>query len=160
MRQALNVAAGDPNVRMFIWFILRDDPTSAWKSGLVERDGQKKPAFAAFAALAKRYDGRSPQLIVRPGVRNPLVSYAALELWSRSGAGARVGMTVTVYDGARRIGVTQPVSTIGRDGWVSFRAPLTTVKGHVYRVYVTANDIHGDTVDRMVTIEVPAKPGG
>ena len=33
---------------MFIWFILRDDPTSAWQSGLVQRDGAKKPAFAVF----------------------------------------------------------------------------------------------------------------
>ena len=46
--QAITFAANDPNVTIFIWFILRDDPTSAWQSGLVQRDGAKKPAFSAF----------------------------------------------------------------------------------------------------------------
>ncbi len=158
-RQVLNIAAGDPNVRMFIWFILRDDPTSAWKSGLVRRDGTKKPAFATYAALAKKYDGRSPQFVVRAGVTNPLVRFGALELWSRSGTGAKVGMTIAVYDGAREVRTAQPVSTIGRDGWVSFRAPLKTVKGHTYYVTIAANDINGNKVNRSVTIRVPASPG-
>src|SRR5436190_3506205 len=47
-RQALNFVARDPKVAIFIWFILRDDPTSAWQSGLVKRDGTKKPAFNTF----------------------------------------------------------------------------------------------------------------
>ena len=58
VKQALTFAADDPNVQMFIWFIVRDDPTSAWQSGLVQRDGTKKPAFSTFAAR-------------RPAVRRP-----------------------------------------------------------------------------------------
>ena len=38
LREAINIAANDPRVQMFIWFILRDDPTSAWQSGLVSRE--------------------------------------------------------------------------------------------------------------------------
>ena len=56
---------------IFIWFILRDDPTSAWQSGLVQRDGAKKPAFSAFAAVAKPYDGRNPQIFVKGGTHEP-----------------------------------------------------------------------------------------
>jgi hypothetical protein len=52
VRTALRYVAGDPNVEIFIWFILRDDPTSAWQSGLVQRDGAKKPSFGAFSGLA------------------------------------------------------------------------------------------------------------
>ena len=124
MRQAMSIAANDPRVTMFIWFIVRDDPTSAWQSGLLNRDGSKKPAYSVYAALADKYDGRDPQIKVKAGVTNPMVRYAALELWSRSGPGAKVGMTIAVYDGRRLLRTQQPVSTIGQDGWVSFRAPL------------------------------------
>jgi hypothetical protein len=154
-RQAINIAANDPRVTMFIWFILRDDPTSAWQSGLVDRDGTKKPSFSTFASLAYRYDGRNPQITVRAGVVNPLVRFAALELWSRSGNGAKVGMTVAVYDGTKAIKTAQPVASVGADGWVSFRAPLKTVAGHNYNVTVEAGDVHGNQVNRSVLIRVP-----
>jgi hypothetical protein len=151
-RQVLRIAAGDPRVQMFIWFILRDDPTSAWKSGLVERDGTKKPGFGAFASAAYAMDGRSPQIFVRAGITSPLVRFAALELWSRSGAGAKVGLTIAVYDRGRVIKTAQPVSTIGSDGWVSFRAPLKTVKGHDYQITIVANDANGNRVNRSVLL--------
>ena len=155
-RQALNIAVGNPDVQMFIWFILRDDPTSAWQSGLLERSGVKKPAFNTFAALAARYDGRNPQMIIRAGVANPLIRFSAIELWSRSGAGAKVGMTIAVYDGRRVLRTAQPVATIGVDGWVSFRVPLKTVKGHNYQVTIEAGDVHGNQINRSVLIRVPA----
>src|SRR6185437_2378539 len=78
LRQALNYAAKDPKVAVFIWFILRDDPTSAWQSGLVTRDGTKKPAYNTFSSLAKQYDGRNPQIFVKGGKRHPIVKFAAL----------------------------------------------------------------------------------
>src|SRR4029453_4221645 len=98
---------------------LADAPTSAWQSGLVERDGTKKPAFAAFKGLATQYDGRGPQMFVKGGTDQPLVKYAALELWSRSGTGAKVGMTIAVYDNGKVLKTAQPTSVIGPDGWVS-----------------------------------------
>ena len=155
MRQAMSIAANDPRVTMFIWFIVRDDPTSAWQSGLLNRDGSKKPAYSVYAALADKYDGRDPQIKVKAGVTNPMVRYAALELWSRSGPGAKVGMTIAVYDGRRLLRTQQPVSTIGQDGWVSFRAPLRTVAGHQYYITIKAGDIHGNYVNRSVLVRVP-----
>jgi hypothetical protein len=159
VRQVLNIAARNPRVRMFIWFILRDDPTSAWKSGLLTRDGPKKPAFASFAALAKQLDGRSPQIVVRVNTRNPLVRFAALELWSKSGRGAKVGMTVAIYrqlgkQPLKLVDTIQPVSTIGYDGWVSFRVPITAEHERIYQLNIVANDINGDVIKRSVTIRV------
>jgi Cellulase (glycosyl hydrolase family 5) len=151
-RQALNIAAGDPNVSIFIWFILRDDPTSTWQSGLIDRDGTKKPSFSAFANLAYRYDARSPQITVRGGVTNPMIKFAAIELWSRSGTGAKVGLTVAVYENRKVIKTAQPVARIGADGWVSFRVPLKTVKDHTYIVTIKAGDIHGNQVIRSVLV--------
>jgi Cellulase (glycosyl hydrolase family 5) len=152
VRTALRFVAGDPNVTMFIWFILRDDPTSAWQSGLVQRNGPKKPSFATFANLAALYDGRSPQIFVKGGTNNPLVKYAALELWSRSGTGAKVGMTVAIYDNRKVLKTAQPTSVIGLDGWVSFRAPIKTVKNHNYYITIAANDANGNQVDRTVLV--------
>jgi hypothetical protein len=152
LRTALRFVAGEPNVSIFIWFILRDDPTSAWQSGLVTRDGTKKPAFAAFRTLATDYDGRDPQIFVKGGTDRPLVKYAALELWSRSGTGAKVGMTIAVYDKGKVIETAQPTSAIGSDGWVSFRAPFKTVKGHDYYITIAANDANGNRVDRTVLV--------
>jgi hypothetical protein len=152
VRTALRFVAGDPNVTLFIWFILRDDPTSAWQSGLVQRDGAKKPSFATFANLATQYDGRSPQIFVRGGTDRPLVKFAALELWSRSGTGAKVGMTIAVYDNGKVIKTAQPTSVIGPDGWVPFRAPFKAVKGHNYNITIVANDANGNTVDRTVLV--------
>jgi hypothetical protein len=152
VRTALRFVAGDPNVTMFIWFILRDDPTSAWQSGLVQRNGTKKRSFATFANLAALYDGRSPQIFVKGGTNNPLVKYAALELWSRSGTGAKVGMTVAIYDNRKVLKTAQPTSVIGLDGWVSFRAPIKTVKKHNYYITIAANDANGNQVDRTVLL--------
>jgi hypothetical protein len=155
LRQAMNICANDPRVTMFIWFIVRDDPTSTWQSGLLNRNGSKKPAYRVYSALAAKYDARSPWFKVKPGVTNPLVRYGALELWSRSGPGAKVGMTVVVYDGRRLLRTAQPVSSIGRDGWVKFRAPLRTAAGHEYYITIKAGDVHGNFVNRSVLIRVP-----
>jgi hypothetical protein len=154
LRQAMNICANDPRVSMFIWFIVRDDPTSAWQSGLLNRNGSKKPAYRAYSALAAKYDGRNPYIQVKPGVTNPLVRYGALELWSRSGTGAKVGMTIAVYDGRRLLRTAQPVSSIGRDGWVQFRAPFRTAVGHEYYITIKAGDVHGNFVNRSVLVRV------
>ena len=89
-----------------------------------------------------------------------MVKFAALELWSRSGAGSKVGMTVSIYDGAKSLNTDQPVSLIGADGWVSFRAQLKTVAGHNYNIFVKAGDVNGNQVTRsiLLRVEKPAKP--
>jgi len=150
LRQAIRYAAGDPKVSVFIWFILRDDPTSAWQSGLVARDGDKKPAYAAFSSLADQFDGRDPQLFVKGGGTSPTVKFAALELWSRSGTGTKVGMTIAVYDRGKVVKTAQPVGVLGSDGWVSFKVPIKTVKGHNYDISIAAVDANGNRVDRSV----------
>ncbi len=38
---------------MMLWFLLRDDPSTAgWQSGLLTSTGAKKPSFAAFMRMA------------------------------------------------------------------------------------------------------------
>jgi Cellulase (glycosyl hydrolase family 5) len=163
LRTALRYAAGDPNVDVFIWFILRDDPTSDWKSGLVSRNGKKKPSYATFAKAAAKYDGREPQITLDYGAQYPLVRFPALELWSRSGTGAKVGLTVAVYSQAtarnlRLVKVTQPLTRIGYDGWISFHAPLPRATARNYSVEIHAGDIHGNKIQRSIYLHVKPKP--
>jgi hypothetical protein len=151
-RTAINMVRRDPNVEIFIWFILRDDPTSTWQSGLLNRDGTKKPAFDVFASLARLYDGRNPLLAVKANVTNPVVRVPVLELAARTGIGSRIGATVRVFNGTTLLGVSQPTSTIAIDGWTSFPAPLRTTAGRRYRVTFEINDPNGNSVNRTATL--------
>jgi hypothetical protein len=151
-RTALNVARNDPRVQMFIWFIFRDDPTSAWKSGLLAPNGARKPLFTAFSALARLLDGRNPVVTVKGGTRNPVVRIPVIELRARDGAGAKVGATVRAYLNGELVGVAQPQSTLAVDGWVSFPVPVTTARGRTYAVALDVNDASGNRLTRTVTL--------
>jgi hypothetical protein len=152
LRTALTVARNDPRVQMFIWFIFRDDPTSAWKSGLLQPDGGKKPAVFAFKALAQLLDGRNPVVTVKARVKNPEVRIPLVEFRVRDGVGAPVGATVRAYLNRKLVGVSQPRTRLAIDGWGSFAVPVTTVAGRTYSVAIDVNDANGNQVTRTVTL--------
>jgi Glycosyl hydrolase catalytic core len=152
MRQAFQMAQSDPNVTMFVWFMLRDDPTSAWQSGLIAKNGRHKPSYAMFSSFAAAVDMRKPLIDVRGGTRNPTVTFSALELTLHSEVGATVGATVRVYDRNRLVGTTQPVAPLGIDGYVTLVVPVVVERGHRYQVLVNMNNIHGDRLNRVATI--------
>ena len=60
--EALEIAAQNPRVRLFVWFTLRDSPANPWASGLLAEDDTPKPAFASFRERARALDGRNPVL--------------------------------------------------------------------------------------------------
>jgi Cellulase (glycosyl hydrolase family 5) len=155
-RQTLNLLKRIPNVKMLVWFIFRDDPTSTWQSGLISRpgpggNGTRKPAFAAFASTAKLLDARSP--IVRARLnRAPIVRVSALELAARNGSGTLIGANIKVYgQGSQFYGNIQMQSTIARDGWASFTfAPNGTRR--VYYLFFELQDKNGNSVQRSATL--------
>jgi Glycosyl hydrolase catalytic core len=52
LREAYAYARRHPRVDLFLWFLMRDDPSPAgWQSGFITAAGRKKPSFAAFANL-------------------------------------------------------------------------------------------------------------
>jgi hypothetical protein len=54
MKQAFAMARKNPRIDMMIWFLLRDEPRlGGWQSGLMTRNGQKKPSFNVFRALPR-----------------------------------------------------------------------------------------------------------
>jgi hypothetical protein len=151
VRQTIEMLRRIPNVKMFIWFILRDDPTSTWQSGLINRDGSKKPAYATFSTSAKAVDARNPIVTAKLNVA-PIVRIPVLELAARNGAGASVGANVRVYGpNSAFFGNIQMQGVIGTDGWASFQFPPNGTK-RVYYLYFEVGDKNGNEVTRSATL--------
>ena len=54
LKQAYALARANPRIDMLLWFLVRDQPEiSGWQSGLETIAGVKKPAWNAFAELAR-----------------------------------------------------------------------------------------------------------
>ena len=154
-RQALNIARKDDRVQMFIWFILRDDPTSTWQSGLLARDGAKKPAFNVFSALDRLLDAHNAIFTVKPGITNPVIRVAALEIAARSGPGTLVGVSVRAYAKGKVAGSAQPQASVGVDGYVTVPVPIRTQAKTTYTVICEIGDANGNTLTRSLAIVVP-----
>jgi hypothetical protein len=155
VKQSLELAAADPRVQMFIWFVLRDDPSmSTWDSGLIGDTGTHKPGFAAFADAAAPLDARDPVVDMRADTAWPLLRLPVWELAIRDGAGARIGSIVSVYSRGRRIGVATPEARITIDGYAVFQLPIRRVRpGGRYRVYMSdINDVHGNRISRTALV--------
>jgi hypothetical protein len=155
LKQSLAIAGKYPSVQMFIWFIFRDEPASLWYSGLLRQDASPKPSLAAFTSAAGPLDVRNPIVAVRAGTSNPTVRVPVWELLARDGVGAPVGSTISVVYQGKDVGVTQPSATIGIDGYVSFRVPITKAKQNgLYRVFLKIGDANGNSVSRTATVLV------
>jgi len=149
--QTINALRRIPNVRMLIWFIFRDDPTSTWQSGVVARSGTKKPAFATFSASALPVDARNPIVRAKVGAA-PLVRISVLELAARDGAGATIGANIRVFGpGSAFFGNIQMQSTISTDGWASFTFASNNTK-RTYYLYFDVQDKNGNAIQRSATL--------
>lgn len=149
-RQSLQLARNLPYVDVFIWFIMRDDPTSTWQSGLLNRDGSRKPAFSTFAAVAKAVDARSPIIRVKRNVV-PVIRIPVLELAARDGVGEVIGSTIRVFNHGRLVSVAQLQTKIDVDGWATFVFGRSAVAA-TYVVTFDINDKNGNTLQRTATL--------
>jgi Glycosyl hydrolase catalytic core len=152
LRRAITIARGYPYVGMFIWFVLHDDEGDPWQSGLVTEDNVTKPAFQTWAQLVYGLDARNAVTVVPGGRANPTVRISALSIAARSPAGARLGVDERVVQGDSLVAHAQPEATLAVDGWVTVPIHFTPARGRIYYAYVTLNDIHGNTVSRLLTL--------
>ena len=151
--QTITILRRMPSVKMLVWFIFRDDPTSTWQSGLIDRLGVKKPAFATFSSGAKPVDARNPIVLAKLNVA-PIVRLSVQELAGRDGAGATIGANIKVFGpGSVFFGNIQQQSTIGTDGWATFTfAPNGTKR--TYFLYFDIQDKNGNAVERSATLVI------
>ena len=153
VNQSLNILRNIPTVKMLVWFILRDDPTSTWQSGLINRNGTRKPAFSTFASKAKLLDARNP--LVRAKLNQaPVIRLSVLELAARNGSGTPIGANIKVFGpNSQFFGNIQMQSTIAKDGWASFTfAPNGTKR--VYYLYFEIQDKNGNSIERQATLVI------
>jgi hypothetical protein len=150
-KQALTVAKNDPNVQMFTWFVFRDSTGNPWQSGLLAPSGVQKPAYDQFGSLARLIDGTTSS--VKAGGKASVTMYVPY-LAHYAVAGSQIGLTYTVKDGSKSVGVGQPVATLSRDEAITFKPVFKPVKGHTYTVTAIANEQNGHTEQRTAVIRV------
>jgi hypothetical protein len=149
-REALQLAAADPYVQMFVWFILRDSTPgqNLWYSGLEQATGKKKPAYSAFASTASGIVGKTQ--VVRPGVPFS-VTLAVPFMIDHDPPGTHVGVTYTIRT-PRGIVEGQPRVRLQTNESVTFPVSFRPVKGQTYTMTVVVNDIHGQTERHIVQL--------
>ena len=149
-KQALGIARKDPNVQMFIWFTFRDSSGNPWQSGLLQPSGATKPSYSAFGSVARQTDGI--QLNVRAG-RAPTLNLYFPFLSYYNAPGTVCGMTYTIKDGSKSIGVGQPAVPLHANETLSIPLSFKPVKGHTYTVTVVANDPNGHNETRVASLK-------
>ncbi len=154
LRTAVSMARKMPYVQMFIWFIFRDDPSSTWQSGVLNRAGIEKPAANVFPGLAALVDGRNRDVVVRSGTRHPAVSVPAFEFAARDGPRAKVYSTVKAYLGGKLVAGSQPAPVpASASGYVRIRTPIPrVVRNNLYLISFELSDAHGNRIYRYVSI--------
>jgi hypothetical protein len=145
---ALKMAAASPYVEMFIWFTFRDSP-GTWQSGLETSSGVKKPAYAAFSAVAHTIDGQSQ--IVAPK-KVPTLSVYVPFLAYHDAIGAKLGVTYQVFLGKKRVAVGQAGVKLAANQSVSFTAKFNPITGNAYTVNVNVGDKNGQHQVRTVSL--------
>ena len=133
---ALRLAATNPRVRMFVWFVFRDRDDGLWQSGLLSEDGSPKPALERFTISARQLDARNPVLPESVEVAH----VPALELAYYVPAGTPVDVTVD--------GVRESTVPLEKDGWLDVPLP----DGRSGTVDVRLTDPHGHAVTRTVQL--------
>jgi Cellulase (glycosyl hydrolase family 5) len=133
---ALAMASENERVRMFVWFIIRDDPGTPWQSGVLEEDGTPKPAFATVTATAQGLDARNP--VVPTGA--DVARVPALELAYSTAAGEPIAVEIQGADPA-----TVP---LGIDGWIE--VPLKNRTGTTLEMQATNS--HGQAINRVIEL--------
>ena len=150
-RQALTFAKNDPNVQMFIWFVMRDSKGNPWQSGFYRANDTQKPAYDAFGAVARLIDGT--QFTTTAG-KAPRVTVFVPYISYYSAPGTIVGMTYVVRQGSTTVAVAQPTAALGADQSVSFTPDFSPAKGKTYSVDVTVNEPNGHSQSRTAEIKV------
>jgi hypothetical protein len=135
-RESLWTAAGNPRIRMFVWFVLRDSPGNPWRSGLIDSGERVKPAWYTFSGSARVLDGRNPR--VDGDVDTVLVP--VLELAYHNPAGTMIAVDVEGETSER---------PLREDGWIEVDVGASEDR----IVDVEATDAHGHSVRRKITQE-------
>jgi hypothetical protein len=147
LARAVEIAAAQPSVQMFIWLMLRNHPGTPWQSGI---DG--KPALQAFSTGARQYDPRNPLVPFTGQRRSFLLRVPALELRWHLTPGSRVGIEYLVAIRGRPVAAGMLASRVAADGWVPVPLHFAAVPQYDYTLTLRIEDVHGFRVTRTVQL--------
>lgn len=150
--QALVIARKDPRVKMFIWFVFRDSPTSTWQSGLYRLDGTPKPAAAVWSYVAGSFDARNAKITARGGTAGPYATVYLRDFCANNPPGAAVGTTTRVRVLGQLVGVTQAQLALGLDCAIQVQLPVTVKRGTTYVATIDLNAAGGNITQRTITL--------
>jgi hypothetical protein len=152
VKQVLKLAAANPYVEMFVWFVFRDSTPQTWFSGLETAKGAKKASYSAFAATAQGIEGQSQ--VISPGqpfvvnVPVPVLTYF-------DPPGYPVTAIYKVYLGASLVAAKQVSVTVQTDARVSIPVNFKPVKGKSYAMNVFVADKHGNVAKTTYVLLPP-----
>jgi hypothetical protein len=153
LSSVLTKLRADPRVQMFVWFIFRDSPQSAWHSGLIGTSGKAKPALRTFAGIAGRTVGVSKT--VTPGVA-PLVDVALPEIAATATPGSSIAVTYRVYLGTRLVASHTLSTRLLTTQGISFRPAFKPQAGKTYTLELVASDDNDDRTSITDVLVAPA----
>jgi hypothetical protein len=154
VKKALQLASEDPYVQMFVWFIFRDSSAQTWFSGVLKKNGTKKPAYSAFTNAALDVVGHSqvvaPNKTFKVVVPLPVMAYY-------NPTGAKVGLTWAVKQGKKNLAIAQPLLPLQKGGTITIPVNFKPVKDQSYTMTVKVNDKHGHTESTVIAL-LPSSP--
>ena len=151
--EALQLAAENPYVQMFIWFIFRDSTSSTWFSGLEAPNGQKKPSYNAFSIAAQSIDGLTQA--VKPGVTFTVNLPVPFMLY-HDPPGVDVGVSYQIQAGGGVLGRGQPRVPLLANETITFPVNFRPQAGVSYTLSIVVNDKHGQTEKHVVILVPPS----
>ncbi len=134
--EAISMAAGNPRVRMVVWFVLRDSAENPWQSGLLGLDGRVKPAWYRFSGAARAVDGQDP--FASPDVDSVFVPALELAYHNPAGTPVTIEMDGRTFERPLR-----------QDGWLEIPIPETRQP----ELELTATDSANRSVSRTVRLQ-------
>jgi Cellulase (glycosyl hydrolase family 5) len=150
--QAIAIAQKNPRVKMFIWFVFRDSPSSTWQSGLYRVDGTAKPAAGVWSYMAGSLDARNAKITARAGTVGPYATVLLRDFCANNAPGAAVGSTTRVRVAGSLVGVTQAQVPLGLDCAIQVQLPVTVRRGTTYVATIDLNVNTGNTAQRKITL--------
>jgi hypothetical protein len=149
LKKAMQLAQQNPYVEMFTWFIFRDSDSNTWFSGVVKKNGSKKPSYVAFQRAAKNMVGFVQTV---PAGKKISVRIPVPSMKFYNSTGTKLGMTYGLLEGKKKLVVAQPLVPLSSDGYVTIKIDYKAAKGKTYTLGVTINDKHGHTVKATVLL--------
>jgi hypothetical protein len=149
LKTAMKLAQENPYVEMFTWFIFRDSDSKTWFSGVVKKNGSKKPSYGAFQSTAQNMVGFVQTI---PAGQKISIRIPVPVMKFSNPTGTKLGMTFALFDGKKKLSVAQPLVPLSSDGYVTVNVNYKAVKGKTYTLGATINDTHGHTVKTTVLL--------